>query len=232
MPPVTSRRHFRRIVYQRTMFWWPYYSQLWPLVNSLTENSSFFRIRRHAPGRLSGDRVEPITHQRCRSTNRVTCIMSNASSIMSIVRMICLLQPSSLLFRTFADTSLQRTGLVYSPLRGDVATYQPKLIAEERRESSICPSPIQVWTGYTFDIPAMWLESHESKRVRSAAKWGQNRCKISPRSQVCVMSPAFYTPLKSRHKKRSGRYHFVLVTTAPIIAFLWLWFLATLKYCV
>ena len=124
MPPVTSRKHFRRIVYQRTMFWWPYYSQLWPLVNSLTENSSFFRIRRHAPGRLSGDRVEPITHQRCRSTNRVTCIMSNASSIMSIVRMICLLQPSSLLFRTLADTSLQRTGLVYSPLRGDMATHQ------------------------------------------------------------------------------------------------------------
>ena len=30
----------------------------------------------------------------------------------------------------------------------------------------------------------------------------------------------FYNPLKSKHKKRSGRYHFVLVTTAPIIAFL------------
>lgn len=48
-----------------------------------------------------------------------------------------LLQPSSLLFRILADTSLQRTGLVYSPLRGDMATYQPKLIAEEREESSI-----------------------------------------------------------------------------------------------
>ena len=35
-----------------------------------------------------------------------------------------LLQPSSLLFRTLADTSLQRTGLVYSPLRGDMATHQ------------------------------------------------------------------------------------------------------------
>ena len=34
-----------------------------------------------------------------------------------------------LLFRTLANTSHQRTGLVYSPLRGDVATYQPKLIA-------------------------------------------------------------------------------------------------------
>ena len=39
------------------------------------------------------------------------------------------------LFRTLADTSHQRTGLVYSPLRGDVATYQPKLIAEERADS-------------------------------------------------------------------------------------------------
>ena len=35
-----------------------------------------------------------------------------------------LLQPSSLLFRTLEDTSHQRTGLVYSPLRGDMATHQ------------------------------------------------------------------------------------------------------------
>ena len=41
-----------------------------------------------------------------------------------------------LLFRTLADTSLQRTGPVYSPLRGDTTTYQPKLIAEERGDST------------------------------------------------------------------------------------------------
>ena len=58
---------------------------------------------------------------------------------------------------------------------------------------------------------------HESKRVLLAARRGQNGCKISPGSPFSVMSSAFYKLLKSRHKKRSGRYHFVLVTTAPII---------------
>ena len=127
MPPVTSRRHFRRIVYQRTMFWWLYYSLLWPLVNSLTEKSSFFRV-------FSGD-MHPvvcqatgwsrITHQMCRSTNRVTCIMSNASSIMSIVRMICLLQSGSTAvpYPCGHVPLADRTG--YSPPLGDVATYQP-----------------------------------------------------------------------------------------------------------
>ena len=116
MPPVTSRRHFRRIVYQRTMFWWLYYNQLWPLVNSLTEKSSFFRV-------FTGD-MHPvvcqatgwsrITHQRCRSTNRVTCIMSNASSIMSIVRMICLLQSGSTAIPYPCEhiTSADRTGIL------------------------------------------------------------------------------------------------------------------------
>ena len=55
-----------------------------------------------------------ITHQRCRSTNRVTCIMSNASSIMSIVRMICLLQSGSTAVPYPCEhiTSADRTGIL------------------------------------------------------------------------------------------------------------------------
>ena len=55
-----------------------------------------------------------------------------------------------LLFRTLANTSHQRTGLVYSPLRGDVATYQPKLIAEERGDSTRYGSLFQVFQTELF----------------------------------------------------------------------------------
>ena len=63
--------------------------------------------------------------------------MSTISSIMVIVRMTSFSSSQvQLLFRTLTNTSHQRTGLVYSPLRGDMTTYQPKLIAEERKHST------------------------------------------------------------------------------------------------
>ena len=102
---------------------------------------------RHAPDPVV-IRVErsSIAHQRCRSTNRVTCIMSNRSSIMSIA---CMIHFSSsqvqLLFRTLADTSHQRTGPVYSPLRGDMTTCQSKLIAEEQGDSIRWEKRMQVF---------------------------------------------------------------------------------------
>ena len=50
-----------------------------------------------------------------------------------------------LLFRTLADTSHQRTGPVYSPLRGDMTTCQSKLIAEEQGDSIRWEKRMQVF---------------------------------------------------------------------------------------
>ena len=127
---------------------------------------------RHAPDPVV-IRVErsSIAHQRCRSTNRVTCIMSNRSSIMSIA---CMIHFSSsqvqLLFRTLADTSHQRTGPVYSPLRGDMTTCQSKLIAEEQGDSIRWEKRMQVFypailTCSGVPLPDYCLFSPCSKRT-------------------------------------------------------------------
>ena len=131
---------------------------------------------RHAPDPVV-IRVErsSIAHQRCRSTNRVTCIMSNRSSIMSIA---CMIHFSSsqvqLLFRTLADPSHQRTGPVYSPLRGDMATCQSKLIAEEQGDSIRWEKRMQVFypailTCSGVPLPAYCSFSPCSRRISPSA---------------------------------------------------------------
>ena len=85
--------------------------------------SRFFRG--HAPGRLSGDRVEPYYSSEV-PKHKQGDLYNEQQKLNHVDSMhdSFLLQPSSLLFRTLADTSLQRTGLAYSPLRGDMATHQ------------------------------------------------------------------------------------------------------------
>ena len=71
-------------------------------------------------------------------TNSITCKISIISSIATRTFIVAISPPVKvhLLFRPIKDMSHQRTGPVCFPPRGDMATHQPKPIAEERGDST------------------------------------------------------------------------------------------------